>query len=219
MKRQVLFSFFVLTLSGCSTYPIHSYSPQQDNTNVLRNIEAKLSVASLPANFNDTGEVQCRGAGPVKLANGDTFTKYVSSSLESELVASKKFQIASPKEIKMKLTRVDFETTLGNTNWYIDGKYTLGDSVTYISTVYNNKSSYMADKACRNMGVYFPKAVAMHLKQLITTPEFNQFSSVYSQSEQQIFAKKLEMLNEDFHNGLITQQELIEKREKLLANF
>ncbi|MGR5409058.1 hypothetical protein [Vibrio alfacsensis] len=219
MKPRIIIAFSMLTLSGCSTFPIHSYSPQAGNTNALSNVQTKLSVASLPASFTDTGVVQCRGAGPVKFTNGDTFTKYVVSSLESELIEGNKYQVASPKEIKVKLTRVDFETTLGNTNWYIDGKYTLGDSIAYVSTIYNDKSSYMADKACRNMGVYFPKAVAKHLQQLIASPEFNRFVSVYNQNEHQRFAEKLEILNEAFHNGVITKQELEEKRAKLIADL
>ncbi|GMQ48486.1 SHOCT domain-containing protein [Vibrio sp. 10N] len=219
MKYKIIIAFSMLTLSGCSTFPIQSYSPQVENINALSNVQTKLSVTYLPASFTDTGVVQCRGAGPVKLINGDTFTKYVASSLESELIAGKKYQVSSPKEIKVRLTRVDFETTLGNTNWYIDGKYTLGDSVAYVSTIYNDKSSYMADKACRNMGVYFPKAVAMHLQQLIASPEFNRFVSVYNQNEHQRFAEKLEILNKAFHNGVITEQEFEDKRAKLISDL
>ncbi len=159
----------VQLLAGC-TYQILAYAPDPSSSNALKGASSKVKVVALPPAFADEGSILCRGAGPVALPTGQTFTQYIADALRMELAAARAFDPAGGEELRMMLKRVDFQTTLGATNWYIDADYEMRSGRFTVSTVHNERSSYMGDKACANMGVYFRAAVARHIRETFSYP-------------------------------------------------
>jgi|SRR5882672_2319673 len=132
--------------------------------------QAGIKVVNAGSKFDDTGSILCRAAGNVQLPGGQTFAKYLEDALKKEAIAAGLLDEVNGLQMRMTLERVDFSTTLGATNWFIDARYVVAGSEFLIATVYNDRSSYLGDKACANMARYFQKAVALHLRQLFSEP-------------------------------------------------
>jgi len=160
-----------VVLSGCVS-SIPSYSTDPATSASLKGARSKAKVTALPPGFDDTGSIICRAVGPVTLPTGQTFSQYVADALRVELASAGAHDPQGGVELRMKLVRVDFQTTLGATNWYIDGEYAIGGSSYVVSTVYNDRSSYLGDKACANVALYFKPALARHIRDVFGHPTF-----------------------------------------------
>ena len=171
--RNLIFIGIAILCAGCASAPIPSYQVSGEYP-ALRGLDKKVKVSAQTSSFRDEGSIVCRGAAIVELPNKETFSTYISSALSKELAAANLFSDASDLTIAMKLTKVDFSSTLAATNWFIDGVYDIGGQTVSVSTVYNDKSSYFGTKACDNMAAYFQKAVSQHFKQLFSEPVLRQ---------------------------------------------
>jgi hypothetical protein len=208
-----------LLLSGCISYQIPSYSTGPENTRIIDGATENVTIVAEKPSFEDTGLIFCRGAGPVKVLEGKNFTDYIVGALEQELKYKNIYNQTSENRIKIKLTKVDFSTALGATNWYIDGQYLIGEKSVNISTVYNDRSSYFGNVACQNMALYFPKAVSQHLNQLYNDPIFNSYLKVSKTNITPNLSSKLKELEKAFQEGLITEGEFNLKRGEILNNY
>ena len=157
---------------GCAA-PIPSYQVSGDYSS-LRGLDKKVKVVAQAPGFKDEGSIVCRAAAIVELPSKQTFTAYISSALKKELAAADLESETSDLVLSMKLEKVDFSTSLGATNWFIDGRYEIDGQVVLVSTVYNDRSSYFGDKACANIAAYFQKAVSTHFRQLFSDPVLKQ---------------------------------------------
>lgn len=220
-KFRILLSLCSIFLPGCISYQIPNYSAQIENTQIMRGATEKVALSAAPAGFQDTGSIFCRGAGPVKVVDGMNFTDYIVNALQKELDYASIYNENSENKINVKLTKVDFSSSLGATNWYVDGEYTIGDNVVSISTVYNDRSSYMGDVACRNMASYFPKAVAKHLSELYREPHFKSLIKLENDniSKQGNLSARLNELQNALNEGLISEEEYKSKREESIKQY
>jgi len=136
--------------------------------------QEKVKVVTQAPAFKDEGSIACRGAAIVELPNKQNFTAYISSALIKELTAADLASETADLVLAIKLEKVDFSTTLGATNWFIDGRYGIDSQMILVSTVYNDRSSYFGTKACDNIAAYFQKAVSAHFRQLFSEPVLRQ---------------------------------------------
>ena len=153
---------------GCAVQ-IPSYQVSGEDPS-LRDLDRKVKVVTHAPAFQDTGSITCRGTGVVELPDNQTFTGYISSALIMELTAADLINETANLVLSMKIEKVDFSTMLGSTNWYIDTRYEIDKEVIFVATVYNDRSSYLGEKACANMADYFRKAVSRHVRQLFNDP-------------------------------------------------
>ena len=156
MRALILVGIAILC-AGCASAPIPSYQVSGDYP-TLRGLDKKVKVSAGTPSFKDDGSIVCRAAAIVELPNKETFTTYISTALSKELAAANLLSDTADLTISMKLTKVDFSSSLGATNWFIDGVYGIGGQTISVSTVYNDRSSYFGAKACDNMAAYFQKA-------------------------------------------------------------
>jgi hypothetical protein len=223
VKKFQISLFFTLSvvMSGCISYQIPNYSAQIENTQIMDGSTEKVSISAEPAAFEDSGTIYCRGTGPVRVADGKIFTDYIVTALQKELDYEGIYHQNSDKKIHVKLTKVDFSSALGATNWYIDGQYEIDKTVVAVSTVYNDRSSYFGDVACRNMAAYFPKAVAKHLNELYREPTFR--SLVKIEGEKKINKNNLTTRRRELQNalkeGLINEEEYKIKRDEIISQY
>lgn len=168
--------FIVVALAGlcfaCAAH-IPSYQVSGEDSS-LRGLDKKVKVVAQTSAFKDEGSIACRGTGVVALPENQTFTAYIAAALIMELTAADLASETSDLVLSMKLEKVDFSTMLGATNWYIDTRYEIDQEVILVSTVYNDRSSYLGEKACANMAAYFQKAVSRHFRQLFNDPVVRQ---------------------------------------------
>jgi hypothetical protein len=79
----------------------------------------------------------------------------------------------------------------------------------------------MGNIACMNMARYFPKAVATHLNQLYSNPEFKNFAefSTGATRIKETLTSKLEELSYALKIGLISENEYNNKRSEILSDY
>lgn len=222
MRKIRILMFFLISvvLPGCISYQIPNYSAQIENTQLIGGATENFSISTEPAAFEDSGSIFCRGAGTVKVVDGKNFTDYIVTALEKELDYAGIYRQDSNKNIEVKLTKVDFSSALGATNWYIDGQYKIDNEFVNISTVYNDRSSYMGDIACRNMASYFPKAVAKHLNELYREPAFRALVKNDSGQVNQVnLTARLKELQNALDEGLINEEEFKTKRDEIIKQY
>jgi hypothetical protein len=219
MKKIIAISLMLLT-AGCA-YKAPSYTPSGQNAAELAGGDKKFSVVPQTATFDDAGAIVCRGGGMVSPPGEQSFTDYISTALKEELAASGRLS-ADGEPIKLQLTKVEFSTALGATNWYIDVAYAIGGERANVSTIYNDRSSYVGHQACTNIAQYLPKAVAVHLAQLYNSAAFVKAlrpRAVPTASDGESLANRLHQLQQARKKGLLTEDEYQAKRKQVIGSF
>jgi hypothetical protein len=217
--RKSLIIVFIIFLGGC-TYNIPSYTAQSENLNLVRSGRNTISVIQEKPEFSDDGSIVCRASGPVKLPNGQTFSSYITDALKDELKSVNLFDERATNKLRVRVKRVDFSSSLGATNWYIDADYLVNDNKVSVSSVYHDRSSYLGTKACNNMAQYFQKAVAEHLRQLYSKAEFRTAIGLNSEAPNSSTEQaRLQKLKQLYIDGLITEKEFNQKRQQVLEGL
>ena len=218
--RYTLLVFALGFLQGCS-YPVPSYQVSLSNQKILENASNQVAVILDESEGDDTSSIFCRAAGPVSLGDGETFSSYIVKALKNELENSGNLNQQSHKKIIAKYKRIDFDSTLGATNWYIDAIYKMHDNEIPISTVYHDRSSYVAVKACNNIALYFRKAVEVHLSDLYSNPTFQDELGFFTSKENapsDIESRLLE-LKQLREADLISEEEFNRKKAQMLDSL
>lgn len=204
-----------LLLTGCISYQAPSYTPMLDSLATLQNVSGVYQASLLSTAPNDDGAIMCRGAGAITVGEGKTYASYIVNSLDQDLKKASLYSAKAPT-IQATYTKIDFQSNLGASNWYISGVYKIGKDSVSVDTVYNDRSSFAGGVACNNMSLYFPKAVAMHLNQLYKTALFKTTTDKRANTSLPV---KLEELKGALDSGLISATEYETKRQAIIAEF
>jgi hypothetical protein len=209
---------FLCSLLQACAFSVPSYQTSNQNQDVLKGATAPLSVVYEKPAMSEARTIGCRAAGPVKVQNGETFPSYVIDALRSELDAAGRLS-PSGKPLSVSFDKIDFSTALGATNWYINATYSIGDKQFPVVTVYSDRSSYAAVKACANIALYYAKAVDQHLNQLFSHNVFqSEVGYIDRNGSQQntTLESRLRQLKRLFDEGLITDEDYDAKRAILI---
>ena len=174
LRNSAIFFIASLTLlSGCSQ-PIASYTSDPQSTNLLRGGNARIKLVLKPAAFSDDGSIMCRLVGRISLPDGQSFGQYLMEALHQDLKSSELMDQAIGKELTLHLKRVDFSSALGATNWFLDVEYESMNEKFMLSTVYNDRSSYVGAKACGNIALYFRNCRCPALASALHASDFSE---------------------------------------------
>jgi hypothetical protein len=151
-----------LFLAACETPTTQRYAISPDNNVALRALGATnvgIGPFAGPAAF----DAQCRGAGPLKVADGLTHTQYIQRAFEDELKVANAFSVNQPRvAIRGTVNRLEFSSSRAVTggSWSIDLvlSSTNGKSLS-VAEYYEFDSGFMANEACRNTAEAFSRAV------------------------------------------------------------
>lgn len=212
-------------LAGCST-TTPAYAPQAAPDPIVRGATAKVNIALKPSDEGSQTSIFCRGYGPVSAPDGQTYGSYVVAAENLELQSAGIFDKVQDRSIEVLFKRIDFSTSLGNTVWYIDAEYTAAGKMFAISTTYKdeNGSSFLADRACKNVATYLRGATGEHVRQLFQHPNFREFVGITlrqvppanSNSSIQI---RLQQLDSLLKSGTISKSEYDEQRKKIIESL
>jgi regulator of replication initiation timing len=93
------------------------------------------------------------------------------------------------------------EKLIASEGWH-QTDYLLDGQRIFVSTVYNDRSSYPTTKVCNNTALYFQKAVAEHLRQLYTKSECKVSIGLTEKSPHISFVqKRLQQLKQLYQDG------------------
>lgn len=172
-----------------------------------------------PTAFDGDGSLTCRAAGAITLGGGTTFGGYIAEAIKNDLKTYHLFDDSATVAITVELQNVDVSSQMGAAKWIIDSLYIIGNERVRINTIYHDRSSFAAVRACNNLALYFPKAVSQHLGELYDNPDFKAIvgeTDVGSAEDGQARLRKLQQL---FNENLITGQEYQDKKREILNTF
>ncbi len=220
MRKALILIFSTTLLAGCVSFNIPTYSPENQNIEAIGKRPNKFNVAILNPSFEDTGKILCRGAGDVTVQQDKTYSGYIIEALKSELKLQDLIDDKSDKIVSLKLSKLDFSSSLGATNWFINGEYVLNGNTQLISTVFNMGSNYFGNVACNNMALNFPKAVSQHLNQFYKSSIFlDAAGDKITNKGPENLKTRLENLKKAFDDGLISEEEYKAKRGRIIQDF
>lgn len=162
----------VTVLSGCSTYSAARYSSSTDNVMALRELKGKVvNVGAFSATKPGLNEIMCRGVGPIKTPDGESFADFVRKALLDELKLANAFSASSPVTLTGHLDAIDFSSANGSWNLALTVKSSNGKTMT-ASEQYAYKTSFYGETACNQTAQALMPAVQNLVGKIVRSPDF-----------------------------------------------
>lgn len=160
------------SLAGCSTYPVPRYSASATTVENLRaSAPAKAKVGPFTATGESRSEITCRGVGPIKAADGETFAEYARKALSSELRMADLYSEAAPVTLTGNVNHLDFSSTEGH--WDIDLSLTSSNGATLSKQItHNYPTNFVGEVACNTTSQAFMPAMQDAISALVSDPGF-----------------------------------------------
>jgi len=171
MKYFVL-ALAVISLNGCSTYAVQRYSNSTDNVMALREIkDKKIKIGAFTSKQPSTASIMCRGVGPIKTPDGETYPEYVRKALIDELKIADVYSADAPITLTGQLNDIDFSSNSGNWNLSLTVTSTNGESLTATED-YKYTTSFYGETACNQTAQAVMPAVQDLIGKVVRNPEF-----------------------------------------------
>jgi hypothetical protein len=176
-RRQIMRSLLsvivmALFISGCSTYAANRYSISVDNVTALKTLTDKqINVGQFTATKPGLSEIMCRGVGPIKSPDGETFENYIRKAFIDELKLAELYSVNSSVTLTGNLDNIDFSSNSGTWNLAATIKSTNGKVVT-VSENYSYTTSFYGETACNQTAQALMPAVQDLISKIIRHPDF-----------------------------------------------
>lgn len=168
----LFFAALVSLLSGCSTYAVSRYSPDVDNVVALRSFEGnKIDVGVFTSSDSDKKEIMCRGVGPIKTPDGETYSDFVREAFIDELKMAEIYSDSASIALSGNVDRIDFSSTNGVWNLALTVKSSTGETVS-VSEDYEYKTSFYGETACNQTAQALMPAVQNLVGKVVRSQEF-----------------------------------------------
>jgi hypothetical protein len=171
MLRMIAGGIAVASLAACSTYSVSRYSISADDVVALRKLPPNsVSVGSFTSANNDT-QIMCRGVGPIKTPDGETFAEYIRRALISELKIAGAYSDDAPLQVTGALDSADFSSNSGRWNLNLSVKSSNGRGLS-VTEAYPYTSSFYGETACNQTAQALMPAVQDLIGKAVTNPAF-----------------------------------------------
>jgi len=172
MRSIWLSIVLALFISGCSTYAANRYSISVDNVTALKKISGtQLNVGPFTATKPGLTEMMCRGVGPIKTPDGETFENYVREAFIDELKLSELYSENAPVTLTGNLDNIDFSSNSGTWDLSLTIKSSNG-KVLSVSETHSYKTSFYGETACNQTAQALMPAIQDLISKIIEHPEF-----------------------------------------------
>lgn len=162
----------VVVVSGCSTYSASRYSISVDNVTALKALNGqKLNVEAFTSTKPSKTEIMCRGVGPIKTPDGQTFEAFIKKALVDELKLAEAFSSSAPVTLKGNLDGIDFSSSSGVWNLALTINSSNGSSMS-VKEDYAYTSSFYGETACNQTAQALMPAVQNLIGQIVKSKEF-----------------------------------------------
>ncbi len=159
-------------VTGCSTYSASRYSVNVDNVVALRAMKGKsVAVGRFTATVPNLNNIFCRGVGPIKTPDGETFSEFVRKGLVNELKFSGLYAVDAPITLTGNLDAIDFSSVTGNWHLALTVHSSNGKSLS-VDKKYGYTSSYYGETACNQTAQALMPAVQDLLGKVVHSPKF-----------------------------------------------
>lgn len=172
MRSILAFIVLALFISGCSTYAANRYSISVDNVTALKTLTGKqLNVGQFSATKSGLTKIMCRGVGPIKSPDGETFANYIRKAFIDELKLAELYSENAPVTLTGNLDNIDFSSGSGTWNLAATIKSSNGKFLT-VSEKYSYTTSYSGETACNQTAQALMPAVQDLISKIIRHQEF-----------------------------------------------
>lgn len=166
-------AFFLLTfISGCSTYSVNRYAISADNVTELRELDDTMVNVGEFTSSEPKSEIMCRGVGPIKTPDGDTFAHFIQEALIDELQIAEQYSTDASVSLTGNLDNIDFSSSSGIWKLKLTVNSSNGISVT-VSENYSYSTSFYGETACNQTAQALMPAVQNLIATLVNHPHFD----------------------------------------------
>jgi hypothetical protein len=148
----------LISMSGCSTYAVQRYSVKADNVVAYRATNKKFSVGTFTSKEAGQKEIMCRGVGPIKTPDNQSFADYIAGAITDELKMAGAFDAKAPVSLSGKLDEVQFDSMSGLWTLSLTINASSGKSIQK-QEKYKYTTSYYGETACNQTAQAFMPAV------------------------------------------------------------
>lgn len=172
MFRIATLCLLVSLLAGCSTYATSRYAINADNVTTLRELNTKqLNVGNFTSSQVGQKEIMCRGVGPIKTPDGETFAEFVRKGLVDELKIAGTFSSSAPITLTGNLNRIEFSSTSGSWDLSLTVRSSNGKSLT-ANENYAFTTSFYGETACNQTAQALMPAVQNLIGKVVLSQDF-----------------------------------------------
>ncbi len=171
MLKTLSLFLIVIILSGCSTYAVNRYSISVDNVSVLKTLNGTINVGTFTSSEPSQTEIMCRGVGPIKTPDGQTFEDFIKKALIDELKIAEVYSSSAPVTLTGNLDSIDFSSTSGTWNLAFTLKSSNGKSLS-VTEDYSYSTSYYGETACNQTAQALMPAVQDLIGKLVGDGKF-----------------------------------------------
>ncbi len=173
-KGLTIAGLSLLFIQGCSTYSVPRYSA---NAETVERLRASAPAAAKVGPFTTTGEsrseITCRGGGPIKPTDGESFADYARKALASELRLAGVYSDQAPVTLSGNVDRLDFSSTEGRWDIAMTVASTNGAKVSK-SVTYQYPTNFVGEIACNATAQAFVPAMQDLISAVVADSTFPQ---------------------------------------------
>ncbi|WP_460874767.1 hypothetical protein [Paralcaligenes ginsengisoli] len=176
--RVLIVATAALLLAGCSTYSTSRYSISADNVVALRSLKnTPVQVGQFTSTVKDSRkgtdlqEIMCRGVGPIKTPDGESFANYIRKALIDEMKIAEVYSTSSPVTISGNLDSINFSSNGGHWDAALTLKSSNGKTMV-LNETYPYQTSFYGETACNQTAQAFMPAIQDLVGKAVKSPEF-----------------------------------------------
>jgi len=159
-------------LAGCSTYAVPRYSANAETVDRLRtNAPAAAKVGAFTTTGESRSEITCRGVGPIKTTDGESFADYAKKALASELRLAGLYSDQAPVTLTGNVDRLDFSSTEGRWDIAMTIASNNGAKVSK-SVAYQYPTNFVGEIACNATAQAFVPAMQDLISAVVADSSF-----------------------------------------------
>ena len=174
LTQYLVVGLALALISGCSTYAGTRYSISADNVLTLKQYRDKsIGVGEFTATNPGRSSITCRGVGPIKTPDGETFESFIREALISEMKLAEAYSEPGSIMLTGNLNKIDFNSNSGFWEISLTVNSENGSSIT-IEDRYDYTSSWYGEAACNQTAQALMPAVQNVITKLINHSNFEQ---------------------------------------------
>ncbi|MCW8880959.1 MAG: hypothetical protein OQL17_00530 [Sedimenticola sp.] len=163
----------LIVMTGCSTYATNRYSISADSVVALKQYkDNEVGVGIFTATKPGQKSIMCRGVGPIKTPDGETFEGFVRKALISEMKMAEAYTENGKVILSGVLNRIDFNSNSGDWDISLTVTSSNGKSLT-IEEKYDYTTSFYGETACNQTAQALMPAVQNVIIKLVSHESFS----------------------------------------------
>lgn len=177
LKRICLMSLIIVGLTGCSTYSVNRYAISVDNVSTLKNLaSSQINVGKFNTAGKSKTRIMCRGVGPIKTPDGQTFENFIRKAFVDELKMAGSFANSAPVTLTGTLDSIDFSSASGSWNVALTVSSSNGQSISVLEQ-YAFTTSFYGETACNQTAQALIPAVQNVIGKVVKHQDFTKLVS------------------------------------------